>query len=302
MKTLVLGVWHPFVEKYGDDYFTSLQEQTDRDFDLLIITDKTRLPDRFRGSRIKILEAVQNSTPADIRFQGICFARENHYQNLIFSDCDDYFSCSRIEKSKAGLNEADFFVNNLTAVSENKTETEKSIYKLNDSFPLPEKFSFADLLKSNYFGMSNTALRISAVPEKFYIPSELVAVDWWIFSILLLYGKQFIFDEGLSTYYRQHSDNIAGMGHYLSREKLVSGIRVKLQHYGQLAKFCRMMGFEKQENQVRNEFSKVSELLERTRDDCFVNEYLSVINRNYAKIRNGWWSEILPLNEWSKYV
>jgi len=102
MKTLILGIWYPAAAAYGRDYFDSLRMQRDDDFDILIITDGADVPSAFHGHRVIIQQAEPNSTPPEIRCQGIDFAIRHKYDALIFTDCDDYFSHDRVGNAKYG--------------------------------------------------------------------------------------------------------------------------------------------------------------------------------------------------------
>jgi hypothetical protein len=46
---------------------------------------------------------------------------------------------------------------------------------------------------------------------------------------------------------------------------------------------------------------EINTLNKYIQDDSFCRRYIEVINKNYSKIFNGWWSEILPINKWRKY-
>lgn len=62
------------------------------------------------------------------------------------------------------------------------------------------------------------------------MPSDLAAVDWYFFTLLLLKNKIAIFTNETVTYYRQHSQNLVGLKK-LDIESYKRGIEVKKKHY-----------------------------------------------------------------------
>ena len=64
-------------------------------------------------------------------------------------------------------------------------------------------------------------------------PDELVAVDWYFFSLLLMNGATAHFTQDCITYYRQHDSNTIGVGSINSN--LISQIiNTKELHYKNL--------------------------------------------------------------------
>lgn len=296
MKTLIAGVLFRNVERFAREYFDSLNNQTDCDFDTIIILDKTTTPQEYSKERLLFLNSINGASPADIRFQIIQYAINNKYEVILFSDLDDFYSNNRIKKAKQYLNKFDIYVNNLIPVNEDSKIINNCIFgKLNSNI------SVYNILDSNFFGLSHTAIKTSIIPRNFYIPSDLIAVDWWLFSILLLYKRNLFFDDKTITYYRQHRDNISGFYDQLSAEKLDTGIKVKMNHYQHLFNYCINNGFNNISKLISEKIVEMNILKSKLKDKNFNIEYINMINKNSHKIKNGWWSDILPINEWSRY-
>ena len=291
MRTLVFGVIYPGVEHYLDDYFNSIYNQTTNDFDLLIIEDGIELPQKYLKD-YTIKKTVTNSAPAEIREHGINYAKENGYDLLVFTDTDDYFSPNRIENCILNMNGNDFLVNEIVSVDNEGKELGKIV--------IPRNIKFSQILDGNFFGLSNTAILTRSLPEDLYIPKDIIAVDWWLFSLLLLNESKYEVDETSMTFYRQHSGNTSGYYNYITIEKIRFGINIKLTHYTHLSQYIlknSLSEFTKLIDEKIDAFNKLKIAME---DDILAKNYCQNIKQNYNEIKNGWWSEIITLSEMEK--
>jgi len=297
--TLLTGVIYPSIEPYLPDYLDSIDNQTDKNFDLLILNHGLKLSTYQTFPQNTILKVVElNSTPAQIRATIISYAIKNDYDYLVFSDTDDYFSRSRVGLVRNGLKQYDFIYNELCIVSSERKNIQCDF--LSKAGVKLEYSRFSDLLNRNIFGFTNTAVTVMKL-NKLYIPKDLIAVDWWIFSILLLNGCKGGFIPKAKSYYRQSEINLIGIKQRLNDEKLHFGINVKINHYKHLLDYCKQNKFRKEINICTNKLEEMVELNKEIKNPRFMSKYIEVINRNYDEIFCGWWSEILSLNEWRKY-
>lgn len=300
MRILVFGVIYQGVEEFLHDYFNSLNNQSYLDFDILIIEDSITLPECYCYDKLIVMKNKEFSSPAEIRQRALKFAKEENYDIIIFTDCDDYFSEDRIESTISALVNHDFCVNKLIPVNVNGEVIKDHAAFITSNYMAT--FNPSGILNTNIFGLSNTALKINAIPKDFYIPSTLQIVDWWLFTLLLIQNRRYVFDKNPITYYRQHQGNTVGLDLYLTKLKLLKGVDVKISHYIYLLEFCR-------KNKISNIVPSLNELItefntlkEQLKNEEFLEKYLSIINKNIMKIKTGWWSEILPLKEWRNYV
>lgn len=292
MKVLVFGVIYQGSNPYLEDYFTTIYNQNRTDFDILIIEDNFKLPKRFVQNNMIILQSYFK-TPAQIRLDGINFAKKYGYEILLFTDTDDYYSLNRINNTIENITNFSFICNNLLLVDNNKNVLEEIF--------IPENIDFRELLKGNFFGLSNTAVRLSAFPDNFVIPSSLIAVDWWIYSNLLLNGSKYIIDFDITTFYRQHDKNTSVNYESFSERKLNFILKVKIEHYRNLLQYANFKN-QKDKKIVNQYLSEFVELESKIDNKYFKDTYLETINKNYSSIKKGWWSEVITYEEFQKYV
>ena len=90
--TLLMGVVFEDVKPYLNKYIESLNNQSTKNFDLLILNDgyKEDIPDNKINNQI--ISILNNQTPAQIRQFGINYAIKINYTIIIFTDTDDYYS------------------------------------------------------------------------------------------------------------------------------------------------------------------------------------------------------------------
>ena len=299
-KTLVLGVNYKGVENYAKDYFKSIMNQDTDQFDLLIINDNTEsLEIREMNVNVDEIMISNNNSPAMIRYEGLNYAIRNDYQNLIFSDLDDFFSMNRISSSISALQKYDFVFNEIFLTDKNSEIIDENyFYKI-----CPEKSvdTFNRIIDYNCFGLSQTGINLQTIKD-FYIPENIIAVDWWIFTIMLLNGATGKFIDNAITYYRQSDHNLVGMKKLLNKNRLKIGIKVKQIHYDNIIKYCSQNNLEIALNSYALRKDGMLELELALKDLDFQKRYIDIINSNLDDLYCGWWSEIIDLKAWRKYA
>jgi sugar O-acyltransferase (sialic acid O-acetyltransferase NeuD family) len=229
-RVAFLTTFFPTEKAYVLDFLESLSSQTVKDFDLIVLNDGFlyfhELKRKF--ANINIIELPSAGSIAKNRQALIQYAKNKLYDIAIFGDSDDYFSSNRVESSINELRYTDVVVNDLTSIKGNKMISE-GIYS--HRLQNRQSISFDFIKHKNIFGLSNTAINLKCVPLDFIrFPDDIIAVDWFFYSLLLNRGVKAIFINDVVTFYRQHESNTIGIG--LLNSTIVKDIlRVKIIHY-----------------------------------------------------------------------
>lgn len=288
--TVVLGVVYQGLEEFIQDYCSSINSQSDQDFDILIINDgfKGELNSLFAKS-INVIELTEGLSPAEIRLIGINNAMQLGYKKLIFTDTDDFYSNNRIAESKKGLITADFVYNQLIPV-----DSKGEIIEGAPVFDLPSMISnIEELLDWNVLGLGNTAVNLESL-EYLKLKDVVVAFDWWLFSYLLINGRKGIEIEA-ESYYRQHETNIVGSKNQLSEQSLDVGIKVKLLHYYALLSLVEGSYSLDITTELKTRINQIETLKTKIVDSEYKSEYICSKNKEVGDINKGWWSQVGPL-------
>ncbi len=299
-KTLVLGINYKGVENYAKDYFQSIMEQNTNEFDLLILNDNAASL-KYGEMNVNVDEIMisDDKSPALIRYDGLNYAISNNYQNLIFSDIDDFFSINRISSSISTLEKYDFTFNEIYLIDQNgKTIDENCLFQMGLGKNIN---SFNQILHHNCLGLTHTAINLESI-KNFYIPEDVIAVDWWIYTILLLNGATGKYIDNAITYYRQSDNNLVGMKKLLNKNRLETGLRVKQIHYNNIIKYCNLNNLEIALNSYVLKKDNMLELKLALKNLDFQKRYIDIINSNLDDLYCGWWSEIIDLETWRKYA
>lgn len=233
-KIAVLGVIFPAVDKFLDDYLRSLESQSFKDFDLILINDGFNNLEKFKAKyTLNIKELKHTASPAKNREFGINYIRNEGYEYLIFADSDDYFSNNRIEKSIKLLKSNNIVVNDLTTVSHDRNILESSY--LSQRLINRSTINYEFITDKNIFGFSNTALRLELLTNKITFNKGLIAVDWYFFSSLLKTGYNGIFTNESMTFYRTYESNTVGLSTDINIQRIEKGINAKIYHYKALS-------------------------------------------------------------------
>ncbi len=265
MKTCFATVIYSQAKPFLQDLLDSVDNQTEKDFDLLIINDNysprelnwLELP-----AEAKLVNLYDNRfTIGRTRIELLRSAKAMGYELVIIGDADDTFSTDRVEmvKKAAELDkESVFFYNKLV------TDKGSDVFDY-----LPETVTKASqIAQENFLGMSTTAIRVDKLSDEFLdslIEGDCAVFDWYLFTRILKDIGTGAYVKGGATIYRIYDNNEVGVSRDLAREKLV-----KLNHYENLGR--RYESFQK------------------LHDDL---EKLDVEHLELAKVHHGyWWSDI----------
>jgi hypothetical protein len=297
-RTVVFSVLYPGVDDaIVRDYVASMVNQTDTEFDWLMIRDRCgeEQSELFPAS----VEWIDVKTPRSfgkIREQGISFAAARGYDYIVFCDVDDYYSSNRVKLSKAYLKHNDFVFSELQIINRRKELLCSDFISGLGANPAPS--DLRDILDHNYIGLSHSAVRLSALAG-LDVPESLEVIDWWLFSVLLIHKHAGRLMREVKTFYRQNEGNYVGVFNLLDQERLQHGISVKLKHYSGLLEHCRRMDDHSFADILSRKYEEIVILSEKTADEDFARRYVAVVNANFRKVYRGWWSEILPLDRWA---
>lgn len=267
-KTVVLSIVYPAVERYLLDFFDSLSNQKDQDFDVYLINDRLNNIEFYKKkySSLKITIKNMGGSPALLRKAGIEWVLKNNFDIIVFADADDYFSENRIALSKLLLNHNDIVCNELVLFGDSYPS---QISYLGNHFQERNIICNKDIYSGNCLGLSNTALNTTQITDiNIEVPENLVAFDWLFYSHLLLKDKRAIFTREIKTFYRQHNSNI-GNFYLITDEQILHGVNVKRIHYHTLSPF---------DNWYREQAMIFQNLYQRLYDDIhFKGKYCNAL-------------------------
>ena len=102
-----------------DSFLKSLENQTDKEFTLLLFNDGIESLNFYLNDfelKYKIIQV--SGTIINIRTQVFNYLKNSEYTNTIFGDTDDYFPENRVSVNKLLLEENDVVANDLCLVTE----------------------------------------------------------------------------------------------------------------------------------------------------------------------------------------
>ena len=207
IKTLALYTTiYPGVEPYLGDWYRSVLEQTDQDFQLWIGLDTLAI-DAVKdamGADAKAIwvAAAHGDTPAQIRQRALAQIVAA-CDGVVLVDSDDVLHASRVASARKALRSSDLAGCALRLVDHQGRD-------LGLTFGLPPQARPEDVLpRNNVFGLSNSAFRSDLLRRCLPIPASVALVDWFMATRAWLYGARLTFDAVVRMDYRQHGANMA---------------------------------------------------------------------------------------------
>ena len=300
-KIAFLTTIFPASKPYLKDFFYSLQNQTYKSFDIIVINDGIKDFETIRKkySDLNIIEFKVNFTPAKNREFGINKTIELGYEYIIFGDSDDFFAKNRFKVIIELLKTNDIVINDLNILC--KTEIKSNFLS---NIIKKEKLNINYFFDQNIAGLSNIAIKTSLLKNSnIKFNNELIAVDWYFFTTLLLQNPtaNVYFTKKTSTYYRQYEQNTIGLNYTINSEKIKLGINVKLSHYKNLINFCNKNQISNFDSTFEIKYKEIQKLKTKIKNKSFFEKYILVIENNFDAIFKGWWSEIITIKEFEQY-
>lgn len=259
-KVVVCGVLHPENINYFPEFINNLNDQTFKNFDLLVINERIEeslLNVNFKKGELLIINSLFND-PKKNRDQMFESLRKLEYDVNILTDLDDLMSNDRVNESVISIieNKSDICYNDIVPFV-----NEKQI-SINDRF-WSEREDFKNQkpnIKHNVFGLGNTAIsyRIAGLDIKV---SDNVVYDWEYFLRVYSVSKYKISKSNGYTFYRQ-KNNILGIS---KQEK-------NIIEQNRIIKIFTL-------NQIIDQYPLAKK------------EILKTKNKNYKKINKPYWFE-----------
>jgi hypothetical protein len=228
MTLAVYTTIYPGVEPYLVDWYRSLCQQTDQDFQLWIGLDLlgSESVRDLLGSRLKAnwVAAIPGATPAEIRQQALAQITET-CSGVVLVDSDDLLHTSRVAAARADLLAGELAGCALRLIDEYGGD-------LGLTFDLPAQLRPEDVFpRNNIFGFSNSAFRSDLLRQCLPIPAGAILVDWFLATRAWLLGARLTFDHMPRMDYRQHPTNTARVRFPITRDQVISDTALVMRHF-----------------------------------------------------------------------
>ena len=283
MKTALYSTLYPAIAAYLEPFFTSIEKQGDRDFDLwlgLDDMDETRLG-TFLLQNAYFVQG-KNDSPASLREKALLEICQT-YDAVILVDSDDILLPERVQKARASLENCDAYGLALELIDEGGKA-------LNLSFQSDGESDWARYLsRVNVFGFSNTAYRCKVLKDCFPIPKETVMVDWLVISQVVAQKASLYFDPQPHMLYRQYSDNTARVISPFMPKQIQRACDLVLAHYGYLFELFEVKPAKNVEftRKALERQTVVRQFAQFIQNEANLRAYTEKIN--YLKAIYSWW-------------
>lgn len=219
---------YPGVEGFLMDWYQSVLKQTDQNFVIWVGLDGLTEKQIFNviGRSFDAFWVECNDmTPAQIRNEALLQIVEKH-SSVVLIDSDDVMAPTRVSSARRELKTYDTYACAMNLMSET-SENLEIVLAPRTSDDLGKM-----LLRSNVFGLSNSAYRTSVLNQCLPIPKDCILVDWFLATAAWVAGASMTFDFSPRMFYRQHEENLADVLPPYSYAQLKNGTNMVLSHYG----------------------------------------------------------------------
>lgn len=239
MRICLLSVFFKKNKKFINKFVSSINKQTDVDFDVVIINDdysnlKTIL--NYFKNKCYVLNKQKNYELN--RIEGLKFCLKKKYDFIVCVDSDDVLDKNYLHYIRK------FLLKNVTT----KLAFSSIVYKkknfINRFTPNVKFFSFKNLINYNFLGygsmiISNEEIKNFINCYKF----KPQVYDWFYVLMFLIKNKKVFQVEKAKIFYRQHSNNQLG---YKGINLLVKSSKLledKISIFLTLSKYCKKYNY-----------------------------------------------------------
>ena len=285
-NTVLYTTIYPGIESFVKQWYESVLQQSDKDFDIVIGLDCVSPEDVFKmvDSEFEavFISADKGFTPVQVRERPFRYMVDN-YHKIIFTDSDDTLLESRVAKAKKDLEKFD-----VVAYALNMTDYDgNSLGKL---YPVEDNYDYDLFLPtSNVFGMSNSAYNSCLLNKIMEFPSECVIYDWFIATKAWLSGAKMGTSSEVLMNYRQHASNIANVLPPFTGEQILKAIDLLFLHYEMVFRYILPVYPSKKQIFVKAN-DNLTFFAKAIVQDKKLEDY--VYSLNNLNVQHTWWSWI----------
>lgn len=293
----------PMFDIFLKDHLETINNQTHRDFDLLLFLDcisqdtiKKEVRKYANLQKIKIHYLAQKTNilnPMEIRQKLLSFAYDWGYELLILSDFDETMDANRFEETIKQIGDFDFSFSSFYIVDSRLQKLEDEDFHKKCKTPKMVLDIFP-VLDKNFIGLGNMSIKINNPlfsTIKNLKLNNCYAFDWLIATFMILNGLKGIRIDDTFVNYRQHQDSYTGIFKPLSTKTLDLGVRVKKMHYNFFRKSHTLFDVKHQE------IIELEKYLLKNKDN-----YIKIINQHYNPTMLCWWENIKTLQEVKQWI
>ena len=228
MTLAVYTTVYPGVERYLVDWYRSVRQQTDQDFQLWIGLDMLE-PESIQnilGDDLNVhwVVAAPGATIAQVRQQALAQIIEA-CSGVVLVDSDDLLHPTRVAAARTDLEASELVGCALRLIDQQEKD-------LGLTFGLSTQLRPDDIFpRNNVFGFSNSAFRSDLLRRCLPIPPDAVLVDWLLATRAWLMGAKLAFDSVPRMDYRQHPANTARVRFPFGPEQVISDTALVRQHF-----------------------------------------------------------------------
>lgn len=300
MKIIYGTVIYPTIHfsKFITDYLMSVSNQTYKKFTLLIILDQINkqtvaniINENFNNlSNYKLISPTKPHTPIELRKILIDESYALDADILIFSDFDECVTSNRVQRTIESIDGNDFIFNDFYIVNKDLEKMHSSSYFSIRN--IPDTVDNWNLLKFyNFIGLGSLAINLQSFDfRKLSIPSDIIALDWFLATWMLLNGAKGLKLPNVYAFYRQHDSSLVGFDFKLNKDKVQMGLKVKLAHY----KYFSTHSDYKTSIIFQGLYKDILNLQNFLSIHANLEKYIDIINTKFDRTKFCWWENIKP--------
>lgn len=290
-ENVMFTVVYPGAEPWLADLLDSLEAQSNIDFDWVIVNDglhPSLLPQISPVINQIVYDSPSGLTPSLLREKALLDISK-YYSKVLFVDADDLCMPTRSEILLDALKKDRIVCHNLSVIDKCGETIRKELF----CFP-GRTLTFWQLIDGNYCGFSNMGVHTSLLRSLPKWPHQVIAVDWWLFSMISMLSEPIcVLKESLACY-RQHGNNIANIL-TMDDTTIRKGLSVKSMHYNAILQYRHLIPNDILIGRLEEYASRLNYFLKTYENLVIPDSYLDLLCPNNS-LPGAWWQNIpIPL-------
>jgi hypothetical protein len=277
MDLAVYTTIHPGTLPFLDEWYASLNAQTDTDFALWIGIDEVRVEQACsemgaHPDDANWVQADPEDTPAQVR-ERTWRILVPEVDAVVMVDADDVMHSDRINSARRQIRQHDGVGCALRMVGEDRRD-------LGYIMP-PERSASVEKAfpRYNIFGLSNTAYRTGVLEQCLSVPNDVVLIDWYIAMLAWLRGDDLAFDRTVRMKYRQHRSNTLSVLPPFTPKGVEEATEVVQNHFQAVEQNVPSDALEDRWEATKREAQRVNDFADHIADPESLHRYTQKVNQ-----------------------
>ena len=283
MKIIIMTTIYKGATKFSSRFINALNNQTYKNFDLLIINDNNKYLANLIKKKTKHHIKILNSSKSPIanRIHGLRYLKKSKYDLIFFLDFDDFPKKNYIESSLK------FYKKKKLNLFSNKLTYKKKIFQKKNIITL------SDLISDHQVGFGTLVIRRQFINEILKMNNFKVQFFDWFISLIYIINNRFLYIN-FNTQINYNESNLVSLKEpNLSKKNIVQNIKLMIKLHVCVIRYLKKINKKKRVSIFKKKINELSILKDFLHKKKNFDKYKTRLRYFFSKRKNLSWYDVV---------